>query len=50
MPMPLRSLRIEDELWWRAMDRATREGVSLSAMIREWLEEYAKDEEKERKE
>lgn len=37
----LRNVRVEDELWDRAMSRAAEEGTTISALMRSWLEDYA---------
>lgn len=35
--MPLRNIRIPDPLWRRAQEKASREGVSLSEVVRRLL-------------
>lgn len=40
-PMRLRNVRVRDELWDAAVDRAVREGRSISGVIREALTAYA---------
>lgn len=39
---PLRSIRIADELWQAVHDKAQREGVTVSDVIRCALERYIK--------
>lgn len=38
---PLRAIRIDDEVWRPAKDRAESAGTSMSALIREWTANYA---------
>jgi len=40
---PNRNIRIPDELWNAAQERATREDVNLSQLIRRYLRAYAED-------
>jgi hypothetical protein len=40
MATPVRKFRIEDELGFRADARAKSDGTNLSALIRQWLEDY----------
>lgn len=39
--MKLRSVRIPDEVWQPALDKASKDSVSLSEVIRQALIEYA---------
>lgn len=39
--MPVRSVRIADELWARAMARADEDGVTMSYVIQMFVEGYA---------
>lgn len=41
MPTPLRSFRCPDDPWVPALERAQREGMDLSTVIREHLDKYA---------
>jgi predicted DNA-binding protein len=38
--MPLRAIRVPDETWKLAQERAKAEGTTVSAVIREALELY----------
>lgn len=38
-----RTIRVEDELWDKAMKRANNEGVTLSELVRTWLDLYANE-------
>lgn len=40
--MKLRSFRIDDELWEAAHRQAAAEGVTLSELMRAWLEAYVR--------
>jgi len=40
---PMRSFRVDDESWRKAQARAAREGVTLSLLIRRWVEDYGND-------
>lgn len=40
----MRYIRVDEELWRKAMTRAHAEGVTLSKLIRDWLDDYANDE------
>lgn len=40
---PMRYIRINDEAWSKAQARAAREGVTLSSLIRRWVEDYGSD-------
>lgn len=40
--MPLRSVKIPDEIWEPAQEKAEAEGKTLSAVIREELARYIK--------
>lgn len=37
---PLRSVRVSDELWAAAAERAAREDITLSQLLRRWLTYY----------
>lgn len=39
----MRFVRIDEETWSKAMARAHREGTTMSARIREFVDEYAND-------
>lgn len=39
--IPIRSLRIADDVWFGAMQRAQAEGTTLSEVIRGWLVDYS---------
>ena len=39
-----RTIRVPDELWKQAIRRARDEGMTLSEVIRKWLEGYTSDE------
>jgi hypothetical protein len=41
---PLRSFRVPDPVWQAALQRAQREGTTLTAVLVEALEEYGKRE------
>ena len=41
---PLRPVRVTDDLWYAAMERAKERGVSLSAVIRKALEDFVNEE------
>lgn len=41
-PKPVRNVRVENETWDRAMDRAHGEGKDLAEVIREFLKRYGK--------
>lgn len=41
-----RGVRVPDEIWRKAQERAEREGRSISDVIREHLREYGEDAEK----
>jgi hypothetical protein len=38
---PIRNVRVAEETWTAALARAKREGTTLSAVIVEFLEQYA---------
>ena len=38
---PHRTIRVSDDLWNRAREKAADEGRNLSELIREWLAEYS---------
>lgn len=40
---PVRSVRVEDELWARAMTRAHAEGTTISTVLQGFLEAWADD-------
>jgi predicted CopG family antitoxin len=40
MPTPLRNIRIPDELWFAALDKAERDDDTLSNVIRKLLTKY----------
>lgn len=42
---PHRTIRVPDDVWTAAQQRAKAEGRNLSELIREWLTDYAKDSE-----
>jgi len=42
MPTPLRAIRIDDELWFAALEAAEAEGRSLSDVVRELLARWVK--------
>jgi hypothetical protein len=44
---PLRSFRVEDDVWKRAQRRAQREGTNVTAVIVEHLTEYGANEQPE---
>jgi len=37
----IRTIRVEDDLWRAAMDRAQADGATLSEVMRGWLTDYA---------
>lgn len=39
----MRYMRVDDELWDAALDRATAEGGTVSGLVRQWLEDYVND-------
>ena len=39
-PMPVRNVRISDEIWFAAMERAHGDGKDLSEVIRAFLKRY----------
>lgn len=39
---PLRNVRVSDELWYAAMEKAMNQGESLSDVLRRALERYVK--------
>ena len=39
--MPTKNFRCDETSWENAMSRAADEGVNLSALIREWVSDYA---------
>lgn len=41
MATPLRQVRISNATWLKARERAEREGLTMSEVIRQHLEEYA---------
>lgn len=42
---PLRAVRVEPELWEKARSKAKKDGVSLSAIIRQALRDYTEESE-----
>ncbi len=40
-PTPLRSFRIDDDVWAAAIERAQQDGENVSELIRGWLTDYA---------
>lgn len=40
-PENLRNVRVDDDIWVPAGERATAEGTNLSAVIRDFLADYA---------
>lgn len=38
--MPLRAIRVSDELWTKAQEKATKEGTTASEAIRKLLTEW----------
>ena len=38
---PRHQFRVPDDVWAAAMERATTEGTTLSALLREWTATYA---------
>lgn len=40
-PTPIRTLRIDDDIWAAAMSRAQAEGENITALMRDWLTDYA---------
>lgn len=45
MPTPLRSLRIDDERWDRLLFAAEDNNTTISAILRELIDEYLKENE-----
>ncbi len=45
---PRRTIRVPDELWRAASERAKADGQDLSAVIRAYLEKYASEKPKKR--
>jgi hypothetical protein len=43
--MTARNIRVEDDLWESATERAKTEGTTLSKLVRQWLADYANGEE-----
>jgi antitoxin component of RelBE/YafQ-DinJ toxin-antitoxin module len=41
--MVMRSLRVPEKLWERAKAKADREDLNISDVVREFLEEYVRD-------
>lgn len=41
VPTTLRNFRIDDEIWFAALERAQQENTNLSELIRGWLSDYA---------
>ena len=42
MPTPLRSIRIPDDLWHAALERADERGESVTAVVIRALERYVR--------
>jgi hypothetical protein len=42
-PRRIRHVRVQDELWHQAAEKATLEGVTISEKVRELLAEYLRD-------
>jgi hypothetical protein len=40
-PLVARAIRVDDPTWNAALGRAQDEGISMSALIRGWLSDYA---------
>jgi hypothetical protein len=40
MPTSPHNIRVDDDLWSRAVARAADEGSNLSALMRQWLTDY----------
>jgi hypothetical protein len=40
-PLIARAIRVDDETWNAALARAVEEQISMSALIRGWLSDYA---------
>ena len=40
-PLIARAIRVDDPTWEAALARAQDEGISMSALIRGWLSDYA---------
>lgn len=43
MPTRIRSIRVNDDVWNAARDKADREGVNMTELIRDYLVRYASD-------
>lgn len=39
----IRNVRVEDQLWSAASERAKRDGMTISEVVRHYLAEYARD-------
>lgn len=37
----LKNVRVDDDIWLPAVERAQAEGTNVSALIRQWLADYA---------
>lgn len=40
-PLIIRGIRVDDPTWDAALERAREENISMSALIRGWLADYA---------
>jgi hypothetical protein len=40
-PLVIRAIRVDDPTWDAALARAQDEGISMSALVRGWLADYA---------
>jgi hypothetical protein len=40
-PLVIRAIRVDDPTWDAALARAQDEGISMSALVRGWLSDYA---------
>lgn len=40
-PLIIRAIRVDDETWDSALARAQDENISMSALVRGWLSDYA---------
>ena len=43
MPTPLRSLRIDNERWDRLLARAEKDNTTVTAILRQLIDEYMKE-------
>jgi hypothetical protein len=42
MPTPLRAVRVPDDIWERAQAKAAADDTTVSAVINDFLKEYAR--------